>query len=296
MIENGHPNYFFTQDSTRIFYNTNFDVGKINTEERILVFNYGLLCSNHHWIYQIPYFEQRGFKILLHDYRGHFNSSGIHNLDKINFDHIVEDLEQLLKHIGAKNVILFGHSMGVNVSLEYAKRFPQFVDGLVLISGTVFPPHDIMFDSNIIDLVAPYVEKFIETYPSLVSKFWSSGYKNPIIQHFIKQGGFNSKQVSIEYVQTYLKKMGELDHRLFIKLINQMRDHDIINHLEEISVPTLIVGGDKDKVIPNYLQNILHKYIIDSELYIVNGGSHVPQADFPDSINDRIYHFLKKFN
>ena len=73
-----------------------------------------------------------------------------------------------------------------------------------------------------------------------------------------------------------------------------MHDHDIINELETIKTPTLVIGGDKDKIIPNYLQQILTKNLPNSKLYIVKDGSHVPQADFPDLINLRIHQFIKK--
>ena len=64
--------------------------------------------------------------------------------------------------------------------------------------------------------------------------------------------------------------------------------------LKSIKTPTLVIGGDKDKIIPNYLQKILTTNLPSSEFYIVKDGSHVPQADFPDRINQRIFRFFKK--
>jgi pimeloyl-ACP methyl ester carboxylesterase len=91
-----------------------------------------------------------------------------------------------------------------------------------------------------------------------------------------------------------MKKISELPENLFFHLLKLMHDHDVINHLEEIQSPTLVIGGDKDKIIPNYLQKILTNYLKNSQLYIVKDGSHVPQADFPDLINERIERFTKK--
>ena len=98
----------------------------------------------------------------------------------------------------------------------------------------------------------------------------------------------------MEFVQLYMKKISELPENLFFHLLKIMHDHDVINHLESIATPTLIIGGDKDKIIPNYLQQILHRHLPVSQLYIVKDGSHVPQADFPDMINHRINQFTKK--
>ena len=90
-----------------------------------------------------------------------------------------------------------------------------------------------------------------------------------------------------------MKKISELPKEIFLHLLDQMKTHSAINHLEAIKTKTLIIGGDKDKVIPNYLQNILQNKIKDSQIYIVKNGSHVPQIDFPNFINSRIELFLE---
>ena len=92
-----------------------------------------------------------------------------------------------------------------------------------------------------------------------------------------------------------MQKIGELDPDIFFHLLDQMKEHTIINDLEKIKTPTLIIGGDKDKIIPNYLQRILKKYIKGSDLYIIKDGSHVPQIDFPEIMNERLNHFVEKF-
>ena len=74
-----------------------------------------------------------------------------------------------------------------------------------------------------------------------------------------------------------------------------MRDHDIIAHLGAIKAPTLIMGGDEDKVIPYAMQKIIHAKIAKSEIYMVKDGGHVPQVDFHHSVNERValrLHFI----
>lgn len=294
MFKKNHPSYFYTSDGIRLFYNTNFTLQEFNPEKPVVVFIYGLLCSNYHFKYQIPFFEEQGYQILLHDYRFHFASSGDGDLETCNFPNIAKDLHELLAELNIKKTLFVGHSMGVNICLEHARRYPEDVSAQVLISGTVFPPQDIMFDSNIVDITMPYIEAFTKKYPELYKSVWKHSFKNPIAQYAIFDGGFNKKQVEMEFVQLYMKKISELPETLFFHLLKLMHDHDVINHLESIQTPTLVIGGDKDKIIPNYLQNILTKHLPNSQLYIVKNGSHVPQADFPDMINYRINQFTKK--
>nr|BDT26700.1 alpha/beta hydrolase [Bacteriovorax sp. HI3] len=294
MFKKNHPSYFYTSDGIRLFYNTNFPLQELNPEKPVVVFIYGLLCSNNHFKYQIPFFEEQGYQILLHDYRFHFASSGDGDLETCNFPNIAKDLHELLTELNIKKTLFVGHSMGVNICLEHARRYPEDVSAQVLISGTVVPPQDIMFDSNIVDITMPYIEAFTKKYPELYKSVWKHSFKNPIAQYAIFDGGFNKKQVEMEFVQLYMKKISELPETLFFHLLKLMHDHDVINHLESIQTPTLVIGGDKDKIIPNYLQQILTKHLPKSQLYIVKNGSHVPQADFPDMINYRINQFTKK--
>ena len=120
----------------------------------------------------------------------------------------------------------------------------------------------------------------------------SGAYKNPLIRKIVKNGGFNPEKINNDFVKNYLQKISELPPMLFFQLYNEMQNHNIINSLENINAKTLILGGDKDNIIPNYLQYILKTYLKNSELYIIKDGSHVPQADFPETVNDRIHHFL----
>ena len=82
-MKTNYSNYFSTSDGEQLFFTTNFVPQTVN--KNVLIFNYGLVCSNHHWQYQIEHFDHLGFNILIHDYRGHFSSSGKENIKNINF-------------------------------------------------------------------------------------------------------------------------------------------------------------------------------------------------------------------
>ena len=292
-MRDNYTNFFKTKDNQNIFYSTNFKLDEeINTN--VLIFNYGLVCSNHHWQEQIKFFDDLGYKILIHDYRGHYQSTGKDKVELITFEQISRDLFSLLNHLKIKDSIFLGHSMGVNICLEFAKRHTEICKAMVLISGTTVPVYDIMFNSNIVDQIQPILKKLLESYPSALSTFWKYGGWNPIVKKLIHKGGFNIEEVSEEFIEIYLNKVGELGPEIFFQLLEQMNNHSILANIETISTPSLIVGGDNDKVIPNYLQRFLHKSMKESELYIVRNGSHVPQVDFPLLVNERLKTFIDK--
>lgn len=281
-------------DDFDLFYSLNRSIEEIKeSNEPLLVFNYGLVCNNAHWQEQLPYFDSLGYQILIHDYRLHFESALDAPIDSLTFKNMSNDLSSLLIELGNPKTIMLGHSMGVNVTLEYAKACPENILGMILISGTVVPPHDIMFDTNLMELATPTIKWATRKFPKVFNELWKSSHKNPLVQEFIHRGGFNTDTVPKEFVEHYLKKIGELDPEVFHQLFDEMKKHNIIGQLETLETPSLIMGGDKDKVIPNYLQEILHTRLKNSKLYIIKDGSHVPQVDFPTNINQRIELFLK---
>lgn len=289
-----YSNYYQTDDNEKILYSTNFEPKENPPYKNVLVFNYGLVCSNFHWKYQLPYFDSLGYKILIHDYRGHYQSTCHSGTETITIENIANDLVGILNLVNIESCVLLGHSMGVNVSLEATKKLAHRVQALILLSGTIIPVDNVMLGSNIMDNIKPVILDFFKKYPDFLNGFWKLGGWNPVIKKIIHFGGFNTDTVPKDFIEVYLNKLGELGPDIFFQLLNQMHSHDILAHINSINQKTLIIGGDDDKVIPNYLQKLLHERIPTSELYILRHGSHVPQVDFPELVNERIELFLDK--
>jgi non-heme chloroperoxidase len=291
-FKQSYSGYLSVRDQSEIYFCTNFPHAEYINAKDVLVFNYGLVCSNEHWRTQLPYFDQLGFKILIHDYRHHFQSKGKGGVTTCTFKNIVSDLKEVISSLAIQNIHLIGHSMGVNVCLEYAHSHPQDVERMILISGTVFPPQDVMFDSNIMEIVTPLVAQLKNKAPALLDLIWSSTHLNPLAVKLTHRGGFNLSQVDEAMIKIYLEKVGELSVDLFLQLFHEMKRHDIISKLDSITSQTLVIGGDKDKIIPNYLQRILIDHLPNAEMYMVKDGSHVPQWDFPETINAVILDYI----
>lgn len=292
MFKNNDANFFKTDDGEQIYYLKNFTT--IDPKKPILVFNYGLVCSNHHWKFQTEYFDQRGYQILIHDYRGHFQSTGAHDVKKITFPQMAKDVADLCHYLGINKAVMLGHSMGVNICLQLAKDFPELVQGMVLISGTFINVKDVMFDTNLMEFIAPVAALGLEKYPDFFKKIWSTGGMNPIVRELIHISGFNRQKVSKEFIEIYLNRVGQLGAEVFFQLFNEMTKQNITGYLEKMNVPALVMGGHKDNVIPNHLQRTLASLLPQAETYFLKDGSHVPQADFPEMVNERIDLFIQQ--
>ncbi len=281
---------FITSDNFEIEFWYNFPINKEGPPA--LLFNYGLVCSNQHWQKQIDYFHEKGFPIICHNYRGHFAHHQNGALKDVTFHNIALDIKKIVDVLKRKKVILLGHSMGVNVSLEFAKLYPELTHQLVLINGTVLPVKSVMFDNNLMETVQPVLKKIAEKFPSTVDKLWKHSEKNPLIRLMIRRGGFNPEQTSDVFVKEYLRNIGILGPKLFFQMFEEFSHHDIISHVSDIKAKTLIIEGDKDLVIPPHLQTLLAHNLPHAKLVKIKKGSHVPQVDFPDKVNVIIENFL----
>lgn len=285
---------FKTSDGFNIHYGHNFESlsQEVLENKPTLILNYGLVCNLAHWKYQLPYFHNLDYPILYHDYRFHYQSSSSTNINDLNFDKISNDIHELLSYLKPNSPIMIGHSMGVNTALHFSHLFPNELKGMVLISGTVLPPQDIMFDSNWMELIQPILEYLLDSYPKLFKMIWKTSYQNPLANFAIHRGGFNTKKVPLDFVKYYLKKIGELNPEVFFQLLNEMKKQNITAKLNQLDTPTLVMAGDLDQVIPSYLQKILTDHLPNSEFYLIKDGSHVPQADFPKTVNERMKIFI----
>ncbi len=293
MFKKNHPSYLKVSDGKRIFFNTNYSPAKYDPDIPTLFFNYGLVCNNHHWSKQLKEFDKRGYNLIIHDYRGHYNSSPLDDISNdCTFENISSDLFQLTQFLKLKNIIMLGHSMGVNITLEFCKSYPEAVKKQILISGSVHPPKNIMMDSSIMNYIAPVFEWFSTQFPEVLSEVWVKAYMNPLIKRGIHIGGFNTQTVPEEFVELYLKKIGELNPQIFFKLFNEMHRHKIAHDLKNIKTHSLVIAGEEDKVIPLHIQSHIHDQLPNSELYVVKFGSHVCQTDFPETVNERINLFI----
>ena len=284
--------FFDTQDGIKIFFISNFK--KADPQKPVIIFNYGLVCNTTQWDKQYDFFQKEGFQVVLHDYRFHHRSSSGKNLKELTIKKIASDINELIKYIGAKKVILFGNSMGVNVCLEYMKRYPKKTAGAVFISGSIKPPKEVMFDTNLITYVAPFIEMIQHKLPRLFNTIWKTLFFNPLMIKSTLEQGFNKDLVPEEVIVHYLKKIGELAPGVFFQLFKEMNNHKIDSYLSKVNIPVLIIGGNKDKIIPPYLQRILHKKIKKSEIYILKEGSHMPHMEFADKVNKRVLSFIHR--
>ena len=152
----------------------------------------------------------------------------------------------VLEKEGVKKAIIVGHSFGGRVALEIAGKFPDAVNGLVLVDSAGLKPR---------------------RKPSYYVKI--------ILHKILKKLGFRGLQGSRDYrVLSFIMK------ETFKKVVS----YDQTYLLERIDTPTLILWGKNDKETPLYMANKLEKKIKDSKLILLEGGHYAYVEDLANFV------------
>jgi len=276
--------YFKSFDGTKLFYS-------VEGEGKPLVFCYGLVCSSLHWTYQIEHFK-RNYQTVWMDYRGHQNSEIPEDLGSLTLETLARDLECLFQELKLEDAILLGHSMGVNVVLEYYRQYRKRVKGLILSNGTPTRPLETLLGTNTLEPGFAALEFLRDRSPKLLNLVWKFQKANPLVQKAIGLLGFNPYLTPKEDVRMYVDQIAELDPRVFLHLIRNYDTYDGSSWLHTIDAPSLVIAGEKDLVIPIRQQQLLHQLIPNSQFEVIKHGSHCPQMDLPDLVNLKIENFL----
>jgi pimeloyl-ACP methyl ester carboxylesterase len=280
--------FFETKDHLKLTYQS-------EGEGQPLVFLYGLVCSSLHWTYQIEHFRHH-YQTLWFDYRGHNGSDTPEDLSTLTIEQLACDLRDFLDFMKIKQAVLLGHSMGVNVALEFARKHPDRVAGLVLANGAPRRPFENILKTNLSELGFYGLEKIYSILPGLVETVWKRQKTSFLVKRLIGLGGFNIHLSSPKDVDHYVENIADIDPKVFIELVRHYRDLDSTPWLDTITSKTMILSGSQDLVTPPHQQALLHQLLPQSELHTIEHGSHCTQMDLPELINYKIQAFLNQIN
>jgi pimeloyl-ACP methyl ester carboxylesterase len=278
--------YFKSFDGTKLFYS-------IEGEGKPLIFCYGLVCSSLHWTYQIEHFK-KNYKTIWMDYRGHQNSEVPTDFSTLTLESLARDLDVMMTELKIESAVLLGHSMGVNVVLEFCRLFPHRVAGMILANGTPSRPLETLLHTNGLEPAFQFMEFISKNAPKLLNFFWKTQKANPLVHKAVGVLGFNPHLTAAEDIQLYVDQIADLDPRVFLHLIRNYDHFDGSSWLHNIQAPTLVIAGENDLIVPFKQQELLHQLIPNSEWEPIRHGSHCVQMDLPDLVSQKIEDFLKK--
>ncbi len=282
--------YFRSFDGVRLYYAVEGP-----KDAPPLLFCYGLVCSKLQWKYQMEHFKKT-HRVIYMDYRAHCQSAVPTNRSSVTIENLARDLGTLCEELNLPPLPIIGHSLGVNVILDFYRLYPDRVSALVLANGTPKDPFETMFHHNILQVFFPLILLANRMAPDVLEKFWKSQGENKINQFFIAIAGFNRKYAKQEDINEYLRLTSTVPLGIFLNLLGDFMSYDCTHWLEEVRVPTLIISGGQDLITPPINQRIMKELIPRSILETIPEGSHCPQMEQIDLVNNMLEKFLEKSN
>jgi non-heme chloroperoxidase len=269
--------YFKTKEGVDLYYK-DWGTGQP------IVFSHGWPLSADAWEDQMYFLAGKGFRCIAHDRRGHGRSS--QPLGGNNLDTYADDLAELVASLGIKDAVHVGHSTGGGEVARYIGRHgTKNVKKAVLISA--IPPLMLKTAANPGGLP-------IDVFDGLRAQTLAdrSQFLNEISKPFYGANRAGSKASDGLRESFWLQgMMGGLN--AMYECIKAFSETDQYEDLKKFDIPTLILQGDDDQIVPYANASLLqHKLIAGSQMKIYPGGPHGCPSVLKDEVNQDLLAFL----
>ena len=268
-----------TKDGTEIFYK---DWGK----GQPIVFSHGWPLTADDWDTQMMFFLNHGYRVIAHDRRGHGRSS--QTADGHDMDHYADDLAALTAHLDLRNAIHIGHSTGGGEVAHYIGRHGESrVAKAVLISAV--PPIMVKTPSNPGGLPKDVFDGLQTQVATNRAQFYRDLPAGPFY-------GFNrpGANVSEGVIQNWWRQGMMGGAKAHYDGIVAFSQTDFTPDLKKITVPTLVMHGDDDQIVPYADSGPLSaKLVKGAILKTYKGFPHGMPTTEANTINADLLAFIK---
>ncbi len=244
----------------KIFYFRS-DAGKTDAPSLLLV--HGAGGTHLHWPVSLR--KLPGANVYAVDLPGHGKSSGTARNNIRSYSEVVREFAESL---GMKRFFLAGHSMGGAIAQTLALEHPELLEGLILMGTGA--------KLRVAPAILEGIKQDYEAAARLIAK-WA--YSSSPDAHMLDL-----------YVRGMLQVPAESTYEDFVACDR----FDLMDRISEISVPTLIVCGEEDRLTPPKYCQYLHSRIRNSDLELVPGAGHMVMLEQEEAVVKAISGFLSK--
>lgn len=253
----------------------------------------GLGCDGFIWRYLKPRLAER-HHVVHWNYRGHGRTRVPWDHPHLGIDTMRRDLLTLLDELELPQVVLLGHSMGVQVIFEFALQHPDRVLGVVPICGSYGRPLDTFHDNRALGVAFPYLHAGVRRFPRASQLFWNVANTLDLTYELATRLEVDGRVVSRPDFQPYFDHLRRMDIRTFMRVLDDVRHHTVEDRLPQLRAPTLIIAGDRDTFTPVWLSRRMARIIPGAELLVVPHGSHIAPIEHREVLEMRVERFLRR--
>jgi non-heme chloroperoxidase len=226
-----------TKDGTHIYFK---DWGPKNAQP--LVFHHGWPLSADDWDNQMLFFLGQGYRVVAHDRRGHGRSSQVS--DGHDMDHYAADTAAVVEHLDLRNAIHISHSTGGGEATRYVARHGKGrVAKLVLISAV--PPLMLKTPANPGGVPLDVWDGLRQQLAANRAQFYLDFASGPFY-------GYNrpGAKASQGVIQNWWRQSMMGSAKAQYDCVKALSETDFTDDLKTIDVPTLVMHGDDDQIVP----------------------------------------------
>jgi 3-oxoadipate enol-lactonase len=240
-----------------------------------VLFVHGYPLNRRIWIPQLKGLSEHA-RILAMDMRGHGDSDPVSG--EYDMDLLAGDLKDFLDSLGiSQRVVLCGLSMGGYVTFAFARKYPDRLAGIILTATRATPDtEDGKFNRD--------------KAAALAKKEGVSAIVRAMLPKLLAPGSYTDKPDLVKMLKEIMDKTsldGVLGDLAAIK-----NRPDSVPTLSKISVPTLIIHGAEDQLIPVAEVELMAESIPNVQVVVIPGAGHLPNMEQPETFNHAIQGFL----
>lgn len=235
---------------------------------------HGIGASRHSWTGLVELLRDR-FRCISYDLRGHGRSPMVPV--PFTLDDLVDDLEALRAELGIARAHFIGHSLGGMIGPAYARRYPQHVASLGLLSTAAGRTAD--DSAKVKGVVAAMEQKGIPPVLETLKERW-----------FTPE--FAERRPDI--IANRLKQVIETDAQVFLNVFHIYAETEMAPWLNEVKNPALVLTGEFDGGCPPRLNEFIAGELDESELVILQGLRHAILLEAPERVAGPVGSFLAK--
>ncbi len=258
--------HFVTIDSNKIRY---LESGRSKDS---IVLIHGLGASAERWEFVIPEFS-KNYRVIVPDLIGFGHS------DKPQVDYTTEFfsdfLGKFLKKMEIKKTHIIGSSLGGQITAEFTSQNQDIIENLILVSPSGIMKHSTpALDAYVMAALYPNLEAAKNAFEMMAGS--TREIHNKIIEDFVKRMKLPNAKMA------------------FMSTLLGLKNAEVITKsLQKITVPSLIIWGEDDPVIPIKYADDFVSSIQDCRFYMMDNCGHTPYVDDPKRFSQLVLDFIE---